>query len=68
MLGPAWPSVPCETLIIHGTRDPTVPIEGSRRYAAEHSGVRLVEVDDVHDLLASRELIVERALDFLRAG
>ncbi len=62
---PAFPSVPCPTLIIHGKRDPTVPIDGSRRYAAEHAHVELVEVDDVHDLLASQELIVERALDWL---
>lgn len=62
---PAWPSVPCETLIIHGTRDTTVPVEGSRRYAAERDNVELVEVDDVHDLLASQQLIVGRALDWL---
>ncbi len=64
---PAWPSVSCPTLIIHGTRDPTVLIDGSRRYAAEHDNVGLIEVDDVHDLLASQELIVERALDWLGA-
>ena len=62
---PAFPSVPCPTLIIHGIRDTTVPIEGSRRYAAEREHVELVEVDDVHDLMASQQLIVERALAWL---
>lgn len=62
---PAYPDVRCPTLIVHGTRDDRVPVESSRRYAAAREHVRLVEVDDGHDLLATLEPIVERAIDFL---
>ena len=61
---PAWPVVPCETLIVHGTRDEVVPIESSRRYAREHAHVRLIEVDDDHALTASADLIADEALRF----
>lgn len=51
---PGTPSVPCPTLIVHGTQDETVPIASSRVYAAAHPElVRLVEVDDDHRLAAS---------------
>jgi uncharacterized protein len=57
---PAAPVVPCPTVIIHGRNDPTVPIEGSRRYAAAHAErVRLVEVDDDHGLVASIDCIFD---------
>lgn len=57
---PAAPAVPCPTVIIHGRQDPTVPIEGSRRYAAAHSDrVRLVEVDDGHGLVSSLPRILQ---------
>jgi uncharacterized protein len=56
---PAAPRVPCPTVIIHGRQDPTVPIEGSRRYAAAHPDrVRLVEVDDDHGLMGSLDGIL----------
>ncbi len=62
---PGTPEVPCPTKIVHGTEDEVVPIEGSRRYAAAREHVELVEVEDDHGLLASRERIagvVERFL------
>lgn len=62
---PAFPDVRCPTLLVHGTRDETVPVDSSRRYAATRPHVELVEVDDGHDLLASLETIVERAMSFL---
>lgn len=61
---PPWPVVPCETLIVHGTRDEVVPIESSRRYAGEHARVRLIEVDDDHALTASADLIADETLRF----
>ena len=62
---PPRPAVPCETLIFHGRRDPTVPIEISRGYAAEHpKNVRLVELDDVHELVSSLDVIVPETLRF----
>lgn len=64
---PARPVVPCETLIFHGRRDPTVPIDVSRSYAGDHaSRVRLVELDDVHELTASLDTIIPATLDFFR--
>jgi pimeloyl-ACP methyl ester carboxylesterase len=40
---------PAPTIIVHGTRDEVIPIEGSRRFAREH-GALLREVDDGHGL------------------
>jgi pimeloyl-ACP methyl ester carboxylesterase len=48
-----WPDVRVPTLIIHGRNDTTVPIEGSRRWAAGKRHVRLIEVDDDHELTSS---------------
>lgn len=61
---PPYPAARCPILIVHGTRDETVPIDSSRRYAAEHANVRLLEVDDVHDLLASIPTIVSESTRF----
>ncbi|MCB9742556.1 MAG: alpha/beta fold hydrolase [Alphaproteobacteria bacterium] len=61
---PAWPEVPCPTLILHGRRDEVVPIEGSRRYAAERGQVRLIELDDDHGLADSVERIGRAAAEF----
>ncbi len=61
---PEVPEVRCETLIIHGTRDEVVPVETSRRYAAERPHVRLLEVDDDHGLAASTGRIADETLRF----
>ena len=61
---PRFPEVPCATLIIHGTQDVTVPIDGSRRYVAARSHVRLVEVDDNHTLLNSLDRIGKETARF----
>ncbi len=55
---PGTPEVPCDTLIIHGTRDETVPISLSREYVAAHPLVKLLELDDDHALGASYDRIV----------
>jgi pimeloyl-ACP methyl ester carboxylesterase len=44
-LGP----LPARTILVHGTRDEVIPIDVSRRFAAEH-GAELREVDDDHGL------------------
>ena len=48
-----WPDVRVPTLLIHGTRDETVGIDFSRVWAAGKRHVRIVEVDDGHELTAS---------------
>ncbi|MFW5920605.1 MAG: YqiA/YcfP family alpha/beta fold hydrolase [Polyangiales bacterium] len=65
---PAEPAVPCPTRIIHGTRDETVPIDGSRRYAQRHDGAELVEVDDDHALMASLDRIAHELTAFFELG
>jgi pimeloyl-ACP methyl ester carboxylesterase len=59
--GGGWPDVRVPTLVIHGTRDDVVPVEGSRTWAAGKRHVRLVEVDDDHELTGSLDLIAREA-------
>lgn len=62
---PATPEVPCPTLIVHGTRDATVPIDTSRAYAAARATtVTLVEVDDNHELTRSLGLVEDQVARF----
>lgn len=63
--GGGWPDVRVPVLIIHGRRDDTVEIELSRQWAAGRRHVRLVEVDDGHELAASIDRIAEEAERFL---
>lgn len=61
-----WPEPRVPTTIVHGLRDATVDPATSRAFAAAHPAVRLVEVDDDHQLLGSLDLIcaeIDRALD-----
>jgi pimeloyl-ACP methyl ester carboxylesterase len=48
------PYVHPPTLVLHGTDDDVVPVTVSRDLAAVSPQVRLVEVPDGHDLLATR--------------
>ncbi|MBN1206599.1 MAG: alpha/beta fold hydrolase [Myxococcaceae bacterium] len=61
-----WPDVRVPTLLIHGRQDETTDISASRRWARGKRHVRLVEVDDGHELVASIERIAAEADDFLR--
>jgi pimeloyl-ACP methyl ester carboxylesterase len=61
---PPVPQVPCPTLLIHGRADQVVPIESSRRYAAEHPHVELLEVEDDHPLTLSLDRVVVEAARF----
>jgi pimeloyl-ACP methyl ester carboxylesterase len=60
-----FPDVRCPTLILHGTRDDTVPISRSREFAALHPQVRLVELDDGHELVASLPTLLAETQVFL---
>lgn len=64
-LGP-WPDVRVPTRIVHGIRDDVVDVELSRTWAAGKRHVRLVEVDDGHDLGASVPRILAEADEHLR--
>lgn len=64
-LGP-WPDVRVPTRIIHGTRDDVVDVELSREWSRGKRHVRLVEVNDGHELGASIPGILGEADDFFR--
>jgi pimeloyl-ACP methyl ester carboxylesterase len=59
--GGGWPDVRVPTLVVHGKRADVVSIEGSRTWCAGKRHVRLVEVDDGHELVASLDLIGREA-------
>jgi pimeloyl-ACP methyl ester carboxylesterase len=48
-----YPEIGVPTLIFHGVHDPDVPIDISRAFARGKPHVRLIELDDGHDLIAS---------------
>jgi uncharacterized protein len=60
-----YPDVRVPTLILHGTRDDIVSIEHSRTFARDRGHVRLVELDDGHDLIASLPTMFEETDRFL---
>jgi alpha-beta hydrolase superfamily lysophospholipase len=58
------PDVRVPVCIVHGTKDDVVDIERSRDFAREKRHVRLVEVDDGHELVASIPRILAEAEAF----
>jgi pimeloyl-ACP methyl ester carboxylesterase len=62
-----WPDVRVPTLIIHGRADDTCDIRYSRQWAEGRRHVRLVEVDDGHELTDSLPRITAESDDFLQA-
>ena len=56
-----WPDVRVPTLIVHGVHDDVVDIGLSREWARARRHVRLVEVDDGHELVRSIELIARES-------
>ncbi|WP_163991761.1 YqiA/YcfP family alpha/beta fold hydrolase [Pyxidicoccus caerfyrddinensis] len=61
-----WPDVRVPTLIIHGRTDDTCLLRYSQQWAEGRRHVRLVEVDDGHELTASLPRILSESDDFLR--
>jgi predicted esterase YcpF (UPF0227 family) len=59
------PDVRVPTLIVHGVHDETVHVDRSRAFARGKRHVRLVEVDDGHELTASLPRIAAEADSFL---
>lgn len=60
-----FPDIRIPTLIVHGVDDDVVPVDHSRRFAAGKRHVKLVEVDDDHELAASIPRILEESDRFL---
>ncbi len=60
-----YPDVRVPTLILHGTGDDVVPIERSRTFAAGKPWVRLVELADGHELVASLPTLLAESEAFL---
>jgi len=60
-----FPDVRVPTLILHGIHDEVVPVEHSRRFAEGNRHVRLVELEDDHELVRSIPRILEEADRFL---
>jgi uncharacterized protein len=60
-----FPDVTVPTLILHGTKDDTVPIAHSRMFATDRRNVRLVELDDGHELVASLPTLLAETDAFL---
>ena len=56
-----WPDVRVPVTIVHGRQDTVVDIDRSRAFAAGRRHVRLVEVDDGHELGASIPRILAEA-------
>jgi pimeloyl-ACP methyl ester carboxylesterase len=64
--GDGWPDVRVPVLIIHGVNDAVVDVGLSRTWAQGKRHVRLLEVDDGHELGASIPRIADEAHTFLR--
>ncbi|HUJ57808.1 MAG TPA: YqiA/YcfP family alpha/beta fold hydrolase [Kofleriaceae bacterium] len=62
-----WPDVRAPTLILHGRGDDVVPAAQSRQFAAGRPNVRLIELDDGHELVASLPRLLAEAEAFLAA-
>ncbi|HLL24312.1 MAG TPA: YqiA/YcfP family alpha/beta fold hydrolase [Kofleriaceae bacterium] len=60
-----FPDVRVPTLVIHGVHDDVVPIDHARRFAAGKRHVRVIEVDDGHELVASLPRLLAEADAFL---
>ncbi len=63
--GGGWPDVRVPVLIVHGRADAVVDIDLSRAWKRNKRHVRLVEVDDGHELTSSLETILREADAFL---
>jgi pimeloyl-ACP methyl ester carboxylesterase len=60
-----WPDVRVPTLILHGRRDDLILPELSRQFSRGRPHVRLVELDDGHDMVATRATVLAEIEGFL---
>ena len=61
-----FPDVRVPTCIVHGTKDEIVDVELSREWQKNKRHIRLVEVDDGHELVASTPKILAEADRFFQ--
>lgn len=59
------PDVRIPTLILHGVHDDVVPVDRARAFARGKPHVRLLELDDGHELVASLPQLLDEAERFL---
>lgn len=60
-----YPDVRVPTLVMHGLRDEVVPIDRARTFATGKPNVRLIELDDGHELVASLPRLLAETEAFL---
>lgn len=60
-----FPDLTIPIVICHGIHDEAVPVDHSRRFAAGKPNVRLIELDDGHELAASLPRLLAEADAFL---
>jgi len=54
------------TLVVHGTRDETVPYSHSVEFAESCSSVQLISLDDDHQMMANPQLLLQIVIKFVR--
>lgn len=60
-----FPAFPQPALILHGTRDPVVPVSLSEQFAASHPNARLARFDSGHELTDVLEPMWSAVREFL---
>lgn len=63
--GDGWPDVRVPTLILHGRHDDLILIELSRQFSRGRPHVRLVELDDGHDMAVAMPTVLAEIEGFL---
>ncbi|MEZ4363570.1 MAG: YqiA/YcfP family alpha/beta fold hydrolase [Kofleriaceae bacterium] len=63
--GDGWPRITVPTLMFHGLRDDVVDIGLSRQVVARHPEVRLLELNDDHQLVDSLPRLLTETYEFL---
>jgi uncharacterized protein len=63
--GDGWPEVTVPTLVFHGLRDDVVDVGVSRQLVARSPSVRLIELNDDHQLVDSLPRLLTESYDFL---
>jgi pimeloyl-ACP methyl ester carboxylesterase len=60
-----YPDVRVPTLVMHGLRDDVVPVDRARTFASGRANVRVIELDDGHELVASIPRLLAESEAFL---